>query len=225
MPHNPHNDPAVDVAKITSRRTLIGGIIAAIVTVVGSITVAIINRGCNSAPPPQMFTGRVFNKDNPSEKVRNAQVAMEGEGAPPLATTDSEGIFSFPLSNPNKEIRLRVDVQGYEAYDLRVVPAKNQGIQPIPLTPKAEATAELSGWVFAQPDQGLPDATVSLDDFPQVPPVTTSSDGVFTIRGIPKKDYAERIRVRVRKAGYEDWVEDFMLGGPQHAAEGKIRCD
>ncbi|MCM3905786.1 MAG: carboxypeptidase-like regulatory domain-containing protein [Pyrinomonadaceae bacterium] len=208
------NDPGLEAADLTSRRTLIGGIIAAVVTVAGGVTVAIINKGCNAAPSPtQMFTGRVFNKNNPSEKVRNAQVSMEGEGVPPLATTDSEGIFSFPLGDPNKEIRLRIEVSGYEPYDLRVVPARNHGTQPIPLTPKTDTKADLSGTVLDEHDQPIPGAKVTLEDFPGMPAVTTSTDGVFNLREIPRK-YGEGVRVRVVAEGYRPnpYTEDVVLG-------------
>lgn len=133
----PKNDSSIQAANITSRRAMIGVIIGVLVTVSGSIVVAIINKSSHSAPSPtQTFIGRVFSKNNPNEVVRNARVTMEGEGVPQLATTDSQGIFSFPLSDPHKEVRLRVEVSGYEPYDLRVVPAKNHGLQAIPLTPE-----------------------------------------------------------------------------------------
>jgi len=208
------NNPDIEAARITSRRTLIGGIIGVVLTVLGGIAVAIINKGCNSVPQPnQMFTGRVFNKNNPSEKVRNAQVSMEGEGAPPLATTDSEGIFSFPLSDPNKEIRLRIEVAGYEPYDLRVVPAKNNGTQVIPLTPRTDTKSDLSGTIVDQNDKPLQGAKVTIDDFPSLLPVETSSDGIFNIREIPKK-YGEDVRIRVAKEGYRPnpYTEDLVLG-------------
>jgi Carboxypeptidase regulatory-like domain len=214
MGKNVKNDPSLEAAKITSRRTLIGGIIAAVVTVSGGIAVAMINRGCNTAPArTQMFTGRVFNKNDTSAKVRNAQVSMEGEGAPPLSTTDSEGIFSFPLNDPNKEIRLRIDVSGYEPYDLRVVPARNHGVQQIPLTPKTDTKADLSGTVLDEHNEPIPRAKVTLEDIPGMPAVTTSTDGVFNLKEIPRK-YGEGVRVRVVAEGYHPnpYTEDVILG-------------
>ena len=172
MAKNGKNDTGLEAANITSRRTLIGGIIAAIVTVSGSIAVAMINRGCNTAAPSptQMFTGPVYNKNNTSEKVRNAQVSMEGEGVPPLATTDSEGIFSFPISDPNKEFRLLIEVNGYEPYDLRVVPARNHGVQKIPLTPKADTKADLAGTVLDERDAPIREPRSRLKTSPECRP-------------------------------------------------------
>ena len=139
------NDPSLQAANITSRRAMIGVIIGVLVTVSGSIAVAIINKSSHSASSATpMFTGRVFSKNDPNEMVRNARVTVESEGVPQLMTTDSQGIFSFPLSDPNKEVRLHIEVSGYEPYDLRVVPAKNHGLQAIPLTPKTDSKSYLS---------------------------------------------------------------------------------
>lgn len=212
MPREKKPDSTLTAAKITSRVALIGGIL----TFAGLITAAIINKGWIFGPQPQQtFSGRVYDKNDPNKKIGNARVSMEGEGAPPLATSDSEGIFSFPLSDPNKEYRLKIDAKGYEIYDLRVVPVKNQGIQPIALTPKSDISAEITGRVVDERDNWLEGATVSLDDYPKIDAVKTAGDGTFTIRGIPKKDYSERIRIRVANEGYNDWVEDVTIGGQQ----------
>jgi hypothetical protein len=215
MANKGKNDAGFEAAKITSRRTLIGGILAAIITISGSIAVAMINRGCNTAAPSptQMFTGRVYNKNNTSEKVRNALVSMDGEGVPPLATTDSEGIFSFPISDPNKEFRIRIEVSGYEPYDRRVVPARNPGVQDIGLTPKTDTKADLAGTVLDERDEPIPGARVTIEDIPGMPAVATSTDGVFNLREIPRK-YGEPVRVRVVVEGYEPnpYTEDVVLG-------------
>jgi hypothetical protein len=214
MPREKPPDSSITAAKITSRVALIVGILG----VVGVITAAIINKGCLFAPQPQpqqTFSGRVYDKNDPNKKIGNAQVSMDGEGTPPLATSDSEGIFSFPLTDPNKEYRLKIEAKAYETYDLRVVPIKNQGIQPIALTPKSDISAEITGRVVDEKDNWLEGATVSLDDYPKIEPAKTASDGTFTIKGIPKKDYSERIRIRAAKEGYKDWVEDVTIGGQQ----------
>jgi hypothetical protein len=212
MPREKKPDSSITAAKITSRVALTVGILS----IVGVVTAAMINKGCISGPqPPQTFSGRVYDKSDSNKKIGNAQVSMEGEGAPPLATSDSEGIFSFPLSDPNKEYRLKIEVKGYETYDLRVVPAKNQGIQPIALTPRSDNSAEIAGRVVDGADNWLEGATVSLEDYPKIEAIKTASDGTFTIKGIPKKDYSERIRIRAAKEGYKDWVEDVTIGGQQ----------
>jgi len=205
-------EPTVTAAKVAR----VGVIVAAVLSVVGVIATAVINKGwVSSSPSPQTFSGRVYDKSDPDKKIRNARVSMEGEGTPPLGTSDSEGIFSFPLADPNKEYRLKIEAEGYDTYDLRVVPAKNQGIQPIALTPRSENSAEITGRVVDAGDNWLEGATVSLDDYPKIEAVKTASDGTFTISKIPKKNYAERIRIRVAKEGFSDWVEDVTIGGPQ----------
>jgi hypothetical protein len=91
------NDSNVVAAGIISKRGLIGVIVGTVIAGIVSVFVAIITR--HPTPPPTepiTFSGRVYNRNNTSDKVRNAQVALEVEGIPALVTTDSEGIFSFP---------------------------------------------------------------------------------------------------------------------------------
>ena len=206
-------DPAVQAAETTSRRTLIGVIITAVLTAVAAIAAAGINK-CANAPQPgpssQTFIGRIINK-NTEEKVRGAKVSLEGESVPSLAYSDSEGVFSFPINDPNKEIRLRIEADQYENFDLRMTPAKNQGIQDVRLTPKTDKTAELSGTVHDKNDNPIQEARVTLDDFPGMRPVETSSDGSFSLKDVPRK-HGEMVRVRVVKEGYEPRIEDVVIG-------------
>lgn len=219
MPKKANSSPngsAVDAAKITSRRALMGAILVAVIGALATISVAVFNKSCgngiNHTPSPIQFIGRVINK-NSEEKIRGAKVSLEGESTPPLAFTDSEGIFSFPVSDPNKELRLRIEASQYENFDLRVTPAKVQGIQEIRLTPQTETKAELSGTVLDRNDRPLAGAQVTLDDIPGISPVETSSEGVFRLKDIPKK-YGEMIRIRVIKEGYQPnpYTEDVVLG-------------
>jgi hypothetical protein len=207
--------PAVQAPETTSRRTLIGVIIAAVLAAVATIAAAGINK-CANAPQPdhtsQTFVGRIINK-NTEEKVRRAKVSLEGEGVPSVAYSDSEGVFSFPLNDPNKEIHLRIEADQYENFDIRVTPAKNQGIQDVRLTPKTDKTAELSGTVHDdRNDNPIQEAKVTLDDVPGMRPVETDSNGQFTLKDIPIKG-GERVRVRVVKEGYKTRIEDVVLGG------------
>ena len=73
--------------------------------------------------------------------------------------------------------------------------------------------AELSGTVLDRNDKPIQGAKVTLDDIPGMPPVETSSNGVFNLRNIPKK-YGEGVRVRVVMEGYQPnpYTEDVVLG-------------
>jgi hypothetical protein len=206
-------DPAVQAAETTSRRTLIGVIITAVLATVATIAAAAINK-CANAPQPghssQTFIGRIINK-NTEEKVGRAMVSLEGEGVPSVAYSDEEGIFSFPVNDPNKEFRLRIEADQYENFDLRVTPAKNQGIQDVRLTPKTDKTADLSGIVLDSNDSPIQEAKVMLDDVLGMRPVETSSDGTFSLKNVPRK-YGDMVRVRVVKEGYQPRIEDVVLG-------------
>ena len=215
--HEPlHSDPTVEAARITSRRGLVGGIITATIAALTAVSVGIINycgNGRKSTPSPTTFIGRVVNKMNTGERIRSAKVSLEGESAPPLAYTDSEGIFSFPVTDPDKELRLRIEASQYENFDLRVIPSKNQGIQEIHLTPQTETKAELAGTVLDRNDRPIQGAQVTLDNIPGMSPVETSTDGVFLLKEIPKK-YGESVRIRIVKEGYQPnpHTEDVVLG-------------
>jgi hypothetical protein len=206
-------DPVVQAAGITSRRTLIGVIITAVLTAVATISAAGINK-CATAPQPgpssQTFTGRIINK-NTEEKVRRAKVSLESEGVPPVKYSDEEGVFSFPLNDPNKEIRLRIEADQYDNFVLLVTPAKNPGIQDVRLTPKADEKPELSGIVFDSNDSPIQEAKVTLDNVPGMRPVETDSYGQFTLKDVPIKR-GERVRVRVIKEGYQRHTEDVVIG-------------
>lgn len=151
MPGNAKKpDPATQIAGKASHRTLIGVIITAVLAAVAAISAAGIN-SCGSAfkptpspsPTSLSFIGRIIDK-NTEARIRGAKVSLEGESVPSVAYSDSEGVFSFPVNDPNKEIRLRIEANQYENFDLRITPAKNQVIQDVRLTPKTDKTAELS---------------------------------------------------------------------------------
>lgn len=74
-------------------------------------------------------------------------------------------------------------------------------------------TSELSGTVLDQNERPIQGAKVTLDDIPGMPPVETSSDGIFSISNIPRK-YSEAVRIRVVKEGYQPnpYTEDVVLG-------------
>src|SRR5262249_5984957 len=142
--------------------------------------------------------------------------SLEGESAPPLAYTDSEGIFSFPVSDSNKGLHLRIEADQYENFDLRVTPAKSHGIQDVRLIPKTDKRSALSGIVLDRHDLTLQGAKVTIDEMPGMEPAETSTDGIFSISGIPKAE-GDKVRIRVTKNGYQPdpYTEDVVLGaGP-----------
>lgn len=167
--------------------------------------------------PPSVFTGRVFNHDNPGNKVGNAKVSLESNGPPTLTTTDSEGIFSVPIGDRVREIRVRIEAAGFEAFDLRIVPARTEGIQAFPLKPLSELVSELSGYVLDDKENPIAGAKVSVDDVTTVTSVVTASDGSFWLKNIPKK-YGELVRIKVTKEGYQPnpCTKDVQLGVGNH---------
>jgi hypothetical protein len=109
-----------------------------IITVVGSIVVALIGLAAgkwNEKPPTgEKLIVKVVDK-NHGKPIGNAKVSLEASGVSAVNSTDSEGVISFPIADPKKELRLRVEAAGYENFNLRVTPADIVGAQEIALTP------------------------------------------------------------------------------------------
>jgi TIR domain-containing protein/carboxypeptidase family protein len=87
------------------------------------------------------------------------------------------------------------------------------GGQTPSVTATAQARSELSGIVVDNNEKPLQGARVTLDDLPAMAPVETSSDGVFSLRDIPRQ-YGDSVRVRVVMEGYRPnpHTEDVILG-------------
>jgi hypothetical protein len=213
MPAKPKDtDTTAGVNDISSRRNLQGVIITAFLTGVTAIAVAVINNCGNGQRSSQHFTGRVSDK-NTEARIARAKVSLETEGVPAILYTDSEGNFNFPIKDPDKQLHIRIEAEKYQNYDLRIVPSKNQGNQDIRLTLKTEETVELPAIVLDSNDRAIQGAAATLDDLvPPPAPVTSSTDGTFTIRNIPRK-CGEMVRLRVTAEGYEPnpHVEDIVL--------------
>jgi hypothetical protein len=74
-------------------------------------------------------------------------------------------------------------------------------------------TASLQGIVIDQNDRPIQEVKITIDEMPGMKAVETSTDGVFSINGIPLK-YGESVRLRGIKEGYlpNPYTEDFVLG-------------
>ncbi len=92
----------------------------------------------------RQFTGRVVNAEG-TDKIRGAMVSLEVRGVPPILYTDSEGIFSFPLKDAGKSIRLVIEANGYKKYDRRIDPDTASGVEEIRLSPDRISTGRAGG--------------------------------------------------------------------------------
>jgi hypothetical protein len=64
--------------------------------------------------------------------IGGAKVSLEARGLSAVDTTDSEGVVSFPVVDPTKELRVRVEASGYEpGFNLRVTPSDIAGAQEV----------------------------------------------------------------------------------------------
>jgi len=92
------------------------------------------------------FVGFVLDA-NTDAPIRNAKVTLEIRDVPPVTYTDSEGHFSFPVSVHTPELQIRIQAEGYENYNRRIVPFSNSGIEYFRIEPlnspaKNEGTQE-----------------------------------------------------------------------------------
>lgn len=105
-----------------------------------------------------------------------------------------------------------VGVLGIGAY--LVVNWQKPSAHPNEQTPTpTPATSDLTGTVHDQVERPVQGVKVTIDEMPHMKPVETSSDGVFTITGIPRK-YGDLVRIRVVKDGYQPnpYTEDVIVG-------------
>jgi len=65
------------------------------------------------------FIGRVTDHKT-GKPLRKAKISLEGSDVPPITYTDSEGIFSFPLKDSGKQVRVRIAADSYQEFDRRI---------------------------------------------------------------------------------------------------------
>lgn len=194
------------------RTVVIVALIGALGTLAGTIYKVGLPQITDGPSQNVAVRGRV--SDTQGRALGGAKVSVEGKGLPPLIYTDSEGVFTVELPSDVKEVKIRVEAEGYDLYNRRVsLSAKNE-LEEIRLKRhEIEEKAELSGTVVDGNKRPLQGARVTLDDFPGMTPVETSSDGVFNLRDITKR-YGQGVRVRVVMEGYlpNPYTEDVVLG-------------
>lgn len=157
-PQNPENDPAILAAKINRSGIIRNGFIAGAFTVLVAI-VGLTNRSCDQQPQPdpdkKKLVIKVLSK-TPDRSISGAKVSLEGGDVPSLDTTDSNGVISFSISNPKKEMRIRVEANGYENFNLRIIPANIIGTQEVQLTPLASPSPAITAAITTQPPKPAP---------------------------------------------------------------------
>jgi hypothetical protein len=123
---------------------------------------------------------------------------------------DDENEKAFPNSMGEVNTKLRPG-----KYEVRIDAVEHQRSETIALEISASGpTLEiLTGTVVDRNDRPVQGARVTIDEVPGMIPVETSSDGVFSIDAVPRKD-GEGVRIRVVKEGYQPnpYTEDVVLG-------------
>jgi hypothetical protein len=194
------------------RSAVIVAIIGGLVALTGGMVKVILPTLYGESTQSVAFRGRV--SDIQGRPLGGVKVTLEGKGLPPLIYTDSEGVFAFDLTHDVKEIKIRVEVPGYDLYERRVdVSAKNE-LEDVRLTQtKVERKVGLSGVVVDSNERPLQGAKVSLENVSRMTPAETSSTGVFNMEDLPLK-VGDRVRLRVVLEGYRPnpHLEDIVLG-------------
>lgn len=76
------------------------------------------------------YRGRVVDTKT-GKVIQRAKIILESQDTPTIIYSDSEGIFSFPLKTWSKQIRIRVEANGYKTYDRFVNPSNSLNIEEI----------------------------------------------------------------------------------------------
>jgi len=85
------------------------------------------------------YAGRVMDL-NTQKVVSGAKVSVDTQGVPQVYYSDSDGVFYLKLSGSSASARIRVEANGYEAFD-RNVSLSRTGIEDVRLTPSDKNTS------------------------------------------------------------------------------------
>jgi hypothetical protein len=121
-----------DSVKWTAIATIVVALIGAIATMtVGNWQYnAKFSTPTKESPTIPQFRGRIIDAKT-SLAIRQVKISLEATGAPAITYSDSEGYFSFPLSQSNSQVRIRVNVDGFEQYDRFITPSSSSGVEEI----------------------------------------------------------------------------------------------
>lgn len=202
--------PAEERLPWYKRTAVIVALIGALVALTGTAAKLLLPRLMGTSS--KVVRGKV--SDLQMHPIGGAKVSLQGKGLPPLIYTDSEGVFTFNLPDDVKEIKVRVEAGGYSAYERLIEVSATSELEEIRLTPETETNAQLWGYVRDRDERPLQGVKVWLEDFPNMPPVETATNGGFWIKDIPRK-YGEMVRLRAIKDGYQPdpCIKDALLGG------------
>lgn len=235
------NDPVVLAAGVAQR----GVSKAAMITAAGAVLVAVIggawqwlSKSPLSTTEKSKLVIKVIDKSN-NKAVGGAMVSMEGNGDVPLTdSTDSEGVISFPINDPKKELRVRVSADGYTTLNIRLTPVNITGVQEIrltssqpPFTPPTSSspspTSTPNDTTGEKKNEGVSssakgrviDANTGESIFEaKVSIVGYGQENTLTGRGgefeLPlRSTQAQKFRLRVEKEGYSSTEQWHELGG------------
>lgn len=226
-PQNPNDEPAVRAAFVTRKGTITTAAVAA----AGAILVALIglagkwNEKRTTPAEKEKFIVKVIDQTT-GKVIRSAKVSLEGSGLSSIDSTDSEGGVSFPIGDPKKELRVRVEAERYENYNVRVTPADITGAKEIGLTPVAPTPVRgdfriplviaspvnnrsiVRGRVIDESGMPVQGARVSIDGHGSF--VTTNAAGNFEIPVLIAK--GKNIDLHVEKEGYKTRTQQDFAG-------------
>lgn len=120
-------------------------IVAALIAAIATIIVAYLQfvwKPSQQNKAPQEYIGRVLDGITQTP-ISNAKITLDLPGLiPQISYTDSEGVYLFNLSltDSQRNGRVRVDAEGYEAYSRNISLSANVlTIEDIRLTPKSSS--------------------------------------------------------------------------------------
>jgi len=132
-------------AVTTTRIVTKGGIITALITLIGTLIVAywqfVLKPNTQSQPTETQYVGRVMDASS-LLPISGAKITFDLYGIPEIAYTDSEGVYQFSVLIDSESVgQIRVDAQGFQPYirKISILPNKNS-IDDIRLSPEASTS-------------------------------------------------------------------------------------
>lgn len=168
-------------------------------------------------------------KSNGNNNISNLSPATNKADENVLVSNINSGQNSISVQSSSNQISNQVNsVNTNQNITILATPNPNNQIAATPLqmpvpdnaakinapSPSPSPTtfkSRLSGIIFDENGKTLQGAKVTIDDFPEIKPVETASNGVFILENIPKKA-DEFIRIRVAIDGYKTYVRDVVIG-------------
>lgn len=156
------------------------------------------------------YFGLNFSRESKTGNPNNNNAPPSTDLSSPV--TNNQNLTSSNIYNSNTQISKSPDTNNKMSNLANSKGISNTNQVLILTTPSPPPlTSVVMGTVVDKDGKSLKGAKVAIEDFPDLPPVETNSDGNFRLINIPKES-GEGIRIRIFKEGYQEVNRDVVIG-------------